>query len=165
MKKIIFFICLLALQTVLFAQRTDTVQVSPTRQTPVHDPVLIRQDSMYYLFCTGFGITVYSSKDRATWKKEKPVFAQAPEWAVKAIPGYRGHTWAPDISFHNGLYYLYYSVSAFGKNTSCIGLATNKTLNPASPDFKWQDHGKVIQSVPGRDMWNAIDPNLVRDQR
>ncbi len=165
MKTISFFICLLALQTGLFAQRIDTVQVSPTRQTPVHDPVLIRQDSTYYLFCTGFGITVYSSKDRATWKKEKPVFAEAPQWAVKAIPGYRGHTWAPDISFHNGLYYLYYSVSAFGKNTSCIGVATNKTLNPASPDFKWQDHGKVIQSVPGRDLWNAIDPNLVRDQK
>jgi len=52
-----------------------------------------------------------------------------------------------------------------GKNTSCIEVATNKTLNPSSPDFKWQDHGKVIQSVPGRDLWNAIDPNLVRDQR
>jgi arabinan endo-1,5-alpha-L-arabinosidase len=165
MRTISFFICLLALQTGLFAQRIDTVLISPTRQTPVHDPVLIRQDSTYYLFCTGFGITVYSSKDRATWKKEKPVFAEAPQWAVKAIPGYRGHTWAPDISFHNGLYYLYYSVSAFGKNTSCIGLATNKTLNPSSPDFKWQDHGKIIQSIPGRDLWNAIDPNLVRDQQ
>jgi arabinan endo-1,5-alpha-L-arabinosidase len=163
LKTISVLICLLALQSTSSAQRTDTL--SPTRQTPVHDPVLIRQDSTYYLFCTGFGITVYSSKDRATWKKEKPVFAEAPQWAVKAIPGYRGHTWAPDISFHNGLYHLYYSVSAFGKNTSCIGVATNKTLNPSSPDFKWQDHGKVIQSVPGRDLWNAIDPNLVRDQR
>ena len=63
--------------------------------------------------------------------------------------------------FTMGLYYLYYSVSAFGKNTSCIGVATNKTLHPSSPDYKWTDHGKVIQSVPGRDMWNAIDPNLV----
>jgi arabinan endo-1,5-alpha-L-arabinosidase len=43
-------------------------------------------------------------------------------------------------------------------------VATNKTLHPASPDFKWVDHGKVIQSVPGRDMWNAIDPNLAYDQ-
>jgi len=25
------------------------------------------------------------------------------------------------------------------------------------------NHGKVIQSVPGRDKWNAIDPNLVTD--
>ena len=34
-------------------------------------------------------------------------------------------------------------------------------MNPASGNFKWIDHGKLIQSVPGRDMWNAIDPNLV----
>ena len=30
--------------------------------------------------------------------------------------------------------------------------------------FKWIDHGKVIQSVPNRDFWNAIDPNLIVDE-
>jgi len=97
------------------------------------------------------------------WKAEKPVFDKAPQWAAEAVPGFKGHIWAPDIGYHNGQYYLYYAVSAFGKNTSAIGVATNKTLNSASPDFKWIDYGKVIQSVPGRDMWNAIDPNLVID--
>ncbi len=127
----------------------------------VHDPVIIRQDSMYYIFCTGYGISVFSSEDMKHWKKEKPVFAAPPQWAVKEIPGFRGHTWAPDISYHNGKYYLYYAVSAFGKNTSAIGVATNKTLDPSDKNFKWVDHGKVIESVPGRDMWNAIDPNLI----
>jgi arabinan endo-1,5-alpha-L-arabinosidase len=131
---------------------------------PVHDPVMIRQDSVYYLFCTGRGISVWSSVNMKNWKREKPVFDTLP-WAVQTIKGFRNHIWAPDISYHNGLYYLYYSVSAFGKNTSCIGVATNKTLNPSSPDFKWTDHGKVIQSVPGRDMWNAIDPNLSYDEK
>lgn len=129
-----------------------------------HDPVMIQQNGTYYLFCTGRGIAKWSSKDLKTWKPEKPVFDTPPAWAVKAVPGFKGHIWAPDISFHNGVYYLFYSVSAFGKNTSCIGLATNQTLDPASPDYKWVDKGKVIQSVPGRDMWNAIDPNLVRDE-
>jgi arabinan endo-1,5-alpha-L-arabinosidase len=131
---------------------------------PVHDPVMIKQDSVYYLFCTGRGISVWSSKNLTSWKREKPVFDTLP-WAVQTIKGFRNHIWAPDISYHNGLYYLYYSVSAFGKNTSCIGVATNKTLHPGSPDFKWTDHGKVIQSVPGRDMWNAIDPNLAVDEK
>ena len=99
------------------------------------------------------------------WKQLQPVFNKAPKWAVDAIPSFKGHIWAPDISFHNSQYYLYYAVSAFGKNTSCIGLVTNKTLNPASGNFKWIDHGKLIQSVPGRDMWNAIDPNLVMDEK
>jgi arabinan endo-1,5-alpha-L-arabinosidase len=131
----------------------------------VHDPVMIKQGNTYYLFCTGMGISFYSSPDMKNWKKEKSIFESPPKWAVETIPGFKGHIWAPDITFHNGQYYLYYSVSAFGKNTSCIGLATNKTLDPASPDFKWIDYGKVIQSVPGRDLWNAIDPNLAFDDQ
>jgi arabinan endo-1,5-alpha-L-arabinosidase len=129
----------------------------------VHDPVMIKQGNTFYLFCTGVGIAVFSSADMKNWKKEGAVFDTPPAWAVETIPGFKGHIWAPDISFHNGKYYLYYSVSAFGKNTSCIGLATNKTLDPSSADFRWIDHGKVIQSIPGRDLWNAIDPNLVFD--
>lgn len=131
----------------------------------VHDPVMIKQGNAYYLFCTGNGISVFSSADRLNWKSEKPVFQNPPSWAVETIPGFKGHIWAPDISFSGGLYYLYYSVSAFGKNTSCIGVATNPTLDPADKNFKWTDHGKVIQSVPGRDMWNAIDPNLAFDEQ
>lgn len=139
--------------------------VTPTRQTPVHDPVMIKQNDRYYVFCTGNGISVFSSKDMQNWRKEKPVFDKAPDWVIKSIPRYRGTSmWAPDISFHNGKYYLFYAVSVFGKNTSCIGLATNKTLDSASADFKWEDKGKIIQSVPGRDMWNAIDPNLIIDE-
>ena len=136
-------------------------KAQPLQQNiPVHDPVMIQQDSTWYLFCTGNGISMWSSKNMVDWKHEKPVFDKAPQWAVDAIPGFKGHIWAPDISFHNGMYYLYYAVSAFGKNTSCIGLAINKTLDPNSPLYKWEDMGKLVQSVPGRDMWNAIDPNL-----
>lgn len=155
-----FIIFLLLVVTNLSAQQ----QLANDTIISVHDPAMIKQDSVYYIFCTGMGISVFSTTDIKHWKQEKPVFDKAAEWAVKAIPGYRGHVWAPDISYHNGQYYLYYAVSAFGKNTSCIGLATNKTLHPSSKDFKWTDHGKVIQSVPGRDMWNAIDPNLIVDE-
>lgn len=64
----------------------------------------------------------------------------------------------------NGKYYLYYSVSAFGKNTSAIGLAVNATLDTSENSYGWIDMGEVIQSVPGRDMWNAIDPNMAVDE-
>ncbi len=127
----------------------------------VHDPVMIQENDTYYLFCTGWGISVWSSPDLKTWTKEEPVFSDAPKWAKDAVKDFKGHIWAPDISYFNNQYYLYYSVSSFGKNTSCIGLATNKTLNPKDPDFKWIDHGKIIQSFPGKTNWNAIDPNLI----
>ncbi|HEY0610675.1 MAG TPA: arabinan endo-1,5-alpha-L-arabinosidase [Chitinophaga sp.] len=147
----------------VLAQPVPVGTIFTTRNTPVHDPVLIKEKDTYYLFCTGNGISVYSSPDLQHWRKEAPVFSHPPEWAVKTIPRFKGHIWAPDISFYKGRYYLYYAVSAFGKNTSCIGVAVNTTLDPQSPAYKWEDKGKVIQSVPGRDMWNAIDPNLIVD--
>ena len=43
-------------------------------------------------------------------------------------------------------------------------MATNATLDPDAADFKWQDHGIVVRSVPNRDLWNAIDPNVMQDE-
>lgn len=129
-----------------------------------HDPVVAKQGDTYYLFCTGPGITSFTSKDLKSWKQGDPVFSESPKWAKEVAPGFNGHIWAPDITHHNGTYYLYYSISAFGKNTSAIGLVTNKTLNPKDPNYQWEDQGIVIQSVPNRDMWNAIDPNLIFDE-
>jgi len=149
-------ILLLLLNSCLFAQGYQT-------NVTVHDPVIIKQDSVYYIFCTGRGISVWSSKDMQQWKREQPVFDTLP-WAIQAIKGFTNHIWAPDISFYKGKYYLYYSISVFGKNSSCIGVATNKTLDPSSPDFKWTDHGKVIRSYPGKTNWNAIDPNIITDK-
>jgi arabinan endo-1,5-alpha-L-arabinosidase len=52
----------------------------------------------------------------------------------------------------------------FGKNTSGIALLTNKTLDPASPEFHWLDQGLVLRSR-AEDDFNAIDPNLVIDAK
>lgn len=136
----------------------------PISETLVHDPVMIQQDGTYYIFCTGYGISMFSSKDLQSWTKLQPVFNEAPAWVKNVVPDFKNHIWAPDVSYHNGQYYLYYSVSVFAKNTSAIAVATNKTLNPADINYKWVDHGIVIQSVPNRDLWNAIDPNLVYDE-
>lgn len=139
--------------------------VSCAQEKPVtHDPVIAKQGDTYYLFCTGPGITRFTSKDLKNWTKQAPVFAESPKWSKEVAPGFNGHIWAPDITLHKGTYYLYYAISAFGKNTSAIGLVTNKTLNPKDKNYKWEDQGVVIQSVPNRDMWNAIDPNLVFDE-
>ncbi len=152
---ILFFVCGGA-----FSQKA-----LPAIETVVHDPVMIQQGNTYYLFCTGHGISVYSSPDMKNWTPEKPVFAEQPKWATTVATDFKGHIWAPDVSYHNGQYYLYYSVSSFAKNTSAIGVATNKTLNPKDKNFKWVDHGIVIESVPNRDLWNAIDPNLILDEK
>lgn len=134
-------------------------------QVGVHDPVMAKQKDRYYLFSTGPGITVYSSGDMKTWKPEGRVFPEGPAWATQAAPSFNGHIWAPDIYHHDGKYYLYYSVSGFGKNTSAIGVTVNSTLDPRAPGYKWEDQGLVVQSVPGRDLWNAIDSHVIDDDK
>ncbi|HEY0946807.1 MAG TPA: arabinan endo-1,5-alpha-L-arabinosidase [Opitutaceae bacterium] len=127
----------------------------------IHDPVVAKEGDTYYLFSTGPGITLYSSADLKTWRPRGRVFPGEPSWARSIAPAFNGHLWAPDIVQRDGRFYLYYSVSSFGVNTSAIGLTINRTLDPDSPDYQWEDQGIVLQSVPNRDLWNAIDPAVV----
>jgi arabinan endo-1,5-alpha-L-arabinosidase len=107
---------------------------------------------------------VKTSPDLVSWTEASSVFDKTPDWVGEVVSGFRGDMWAPDIFEHDGTWHLYYSVSAFGRNNSAIGVATSPTLDPKSEDYKWTDHGIVVRSVPGRDLWNAIDPNVVIDE-
>lgn len=110
MKHLIFSFCLLAAASAAYASSPKKKpSVIPVDKVMTHDPVMAKQGDTYYLFATGHGISVMSSKDLKNWKFEKPVFEKAPQWAVETVKGYNGHTWAPDIIFHNGLYHLFYS--------------------------------------------------------
>jgi arabinan endo-1,5-alpha-L-arabinosidase len=134
-------------------------------EVDIHDPAMGTDGGRYYLYSTGPGIPFYSSKDRVHWAAGGRVFAGEPAWGRGVAAGFNGHVWAPDVVRHDGKYYLYYSVSGFGKNDAAIGVTVNKTLDPASPDYKWDDKGIVIRSVAGRDDWNAIDPNVITDAK
>lgn len=138
--------------------------VAPAKPVSIHDPVMAQEGGAYYLFSTGPGITIYRSTDLRQWRLQGRAFTGEPEWARQVAPAFNGHLWAPDIAYHDGKYHLYYSVSSFGRNTSAIGVTTNRTLDAASPDYRWEDQGIVLRSIPGRDHWNAIDPNLVFDE-
>lgn len=133
----------------------------------VHDPSIIKDGGAWYLFGTATGpvrdgeLPVRCSRDLHEWKRCGNVFASIPEWIKKQSPTTK-ELWAPDISYFNGEYHLYYAFSVFGKNTSGIALATNKTLDPRSRDFQWKDRGLVLLSTE-KDDFNAIDPNLVKD--
>ncbi|HEX4488804.1 MAG TPA: arabinan endo-1,5-alpha-L-arabinosidase [Terriglobales bacterium] len=135
----------------------------------VHDPAIINDDDTWYLFSTGNGpdrkgdIPVRCSKDLHAWKKCGQVFDAIPEWIKQESPETK-ELWAPDLSYFNGEFHLYYAFSVFGKNTSGIALLTNKTLDPASPNYHWKDQGLILRSRV-EDDFNAIDPNLVIDKQ
>lgn len=133
---------------------------------PVADPTVVEGhngDRGYFAVGTGRGIQMLHSRDLKEWKHLGRIFdSNAPGWAMEAIPKHQG-VWAPDITFHHGLYHLYYSVSSFGSQRSVIGLAVNKRLEPGHRDNRWEDRGLVVESNIGTCDFNAIDPALFVD--
>ncbi len=130
----------------------------------VHDPVMIKEGDTYHLFCTGAGIFWRRSTDMLNWTQSFParVFGTLPDWVQEKIPN-QGDVWAPDISYYNDRFHLYYAVSTFGRNKSVIGLLTNATLDHTSEDYEWVDQGLVVETT-GAENYNAIDPNLIIDE-
>ena len=135
---------------------------------PVHDPCIIKAGDTFYVFCTTprmdlpAQIPWYHSTDLLRWERGGHVLPEVPAWAKQEVPQ-TTECWAPDISWFDGQYFLYYACSTFGSNHSVIGLATNKSLDPRSPDFGWTDRGLVLESRT-QDNFNALDPNRVIDR-
>jgi arabinan endo-1,5-alpha-L-arabinosidase len=131
--------------------------------TNLTDVSLIKHAETFHLFSWGVGIQQRKSTDLVHWDVADPVFPGIPRWAQAKVPGAES-VWAPDISYFDGEYHLYYAVSDYGTNQSVIGLATNPTLDAARSDYHWTDRGEVIGSRPGRTNWNAIDPQVSFDE-
>jgi arabinan endo-1,5-alpha-L-arabinosidase len=149
--------------------------------SPIHDPALIIDDGgTWYVYSTGLvnrenggTIQIWASHDQGTtWNYSGNVWDRIPAWidehfADGELPG---NLWAPEITEHDGTYYLYYSASRFGGNNSLTALATNTTLDPNHPDYEWVDQGLVVSSPatgldpanPGK-TFNAIDAGVVED--
>lgn len=142
-------------------KNTNTLTATITGNLAAHDPSIIREGNTYYVFSTGGGLQIRTSTDLIHWSLTGYVFSQIPAWITR-IEGNITDLWAPDISYANGVYHLYYAGSQFGKNNSVIGLATNTTLNPKSSSYHWVDRGLVLQTTSANN-YNAIDPNFMYD--
>jgi arabinan endo-1,5-alpha-L-arabinosidase len=133
-----------------------------------HDPSIMKEGRTWYVFATGKApgggqFAVRCSEDLEHWKLCGQVFDEVPAWIKERSPGTRD-LWAPDVSYADHEYRIYYSYSLFGKNTSGIALAINKTLDPTRSDYKWIDRGLVLESKID-DNFNAIDPNVIMDKK
>lgn len=144
--------------------------ISPVGAEPVrpvdpvsHDPSVIRAGRYFYSFGTGDSanpsyLPIQRSTDLLHWESAGTVFTTPPDWVSRELGFTPRDLWAPDISYFDGLYHLYYAGSSFGTNNSVIGLATTPTLDPAT----WTDRGMVLRSTP-TDNVNTIDPELFID--
>ncbi|HLH52092.1 MAG TPA: family 43 glycosylhydrolase [Verrucomicrobiae bacterium] len=133
---------ILAATIVLSAMRA----VALDGQVQIHDPsTLIRCDGKYYTYGTGGSCLV--SDDGWTWRRG-------------VAPARRGM--APDIIQLGDRYCLYVAANLGAQPKAAINLIWNRTLDPNSPDYKWEESG-VVASSDGIEDCNAIDPGLCLD--
>jgi arabinan endo-1,5-alpha-L-arabinosidase len=139
-------------------------RVNGIRNPNVHDPsTIVKCGNEYWLFATGNGCPSWHSTDLFNWTSGGAELPGAPAWVSQEVPAFRGSNfWAPDIIKVKDKYLLFYSASAFGVNTSTIGVASNPTLDRNDPAYKWTDEGKVVTSHTNDD-FNAIDPAAILD--
>jgi len=154
-------------QTVGETDPPGTPPRTMTGDAVTHDPSIARESGHWYVLSTGDAavadgaIQIRSSRDGQHWRYRGAVTSGIPSWVSAAVPGV-SNLWAPDVSRHGDLWYLYYAASTFGSNRSVIGLMTTPTLDPSDPRYHWTDQGLVIESI-ATDDFNAIDPTLSVD--
>jgi len=126
----------------------------------VHDPSIIKDGGLWWIFSTGRGTPVKYSTDGIAWRDGVQLFASEKSWWRKYAPNMGSlDVWAPDIYRFGSRVWCYYSVSEFGKNNSAIGLMSCTSVGKGD----WRDDGLVISSKAGVNSYNAIDPNLTID--
>ena len=133
-------------------------------QPAMHDPsTVIAAGGKFYVYATGNGLPAFESDDGWTWRRTGSVMQGVPGGKPGPDVIARGgnNTWAPDIIRSGDKYFLYYSAPGT-QPKAAVGLLVGRTLDPASPDYKWEDAGPVVWSDGVEDS-NAIDPGVMRD--
>lgn len=138
---IVFMKCVLAAALFLLASPMFALD----GQIQIHDPsTVILCNGKFYTYGTGGSALV--SDDGWTWRRSA------------ALPR-RGL--APDVIHMGDRYYLYIAANS-GPTKADINMISSKTLDPDSPDYKWEEGG-VVASSDGVEDANAIDPGVLLD--
>ncbi len=117
-------------------------------QIGIHDPsTLIKCDGKFYTYGTGGGGLV--SDDGWTWR----------QGTALARTGL-----APDVIHIGDRYYVYVARNVGAQPKAEIEMISNKTLDPASPDYKWE-LGGIVATTDGIEDCNGIDPGVLLDPK
>jgi arabinan endo-1,5-alpha-L-arabinosidase len=137
--------------------------VNPVIDANFPDPAALKApDGYYYAYATQGDVSgkmqniqVARSRDLANWERIGDAMPVKPGWASQTQD-----FWAPHVSLHDGVYYLYYSAKPDialidGKSGLCLAVAT--AISPQGP---FTDIGKPLQCGDG---FINIDPMAYDD--
>ncbi len=115
-------------------------------QIGIHDPSTIVQcNGRFYTYGTGGNSLV--SDDGWTWRRG----ATLPRRGL-----------APDVIHIGDRFYTYVAANIGAQPKAAVNMIWSKTLDPDSPDYKWEEGG-VVASSDGVEDSNAIDPGVFLD--
>ena len=115
-------------------------------QIGIHDPsTIVMCNNKFYTWGTGGSGLV--SDDGWTWRRGTPL----PRRGL-----------APDVIHIGDRYYVYVAANIGAQPKAAVNMIWSKTLDPDSPDYKWEEGG-VVASSDGVEDSNAIDPGVFLD--
>lgn len=139
------------------------IAVNPVIDANFPDPAALKApDGFYYVYATQGevegkmqNIQVARSRDLAKWDRVGDALPAKPAWAKETQD-----FWAPHVSLHEGVYYLYYSakpdIALIDKKSGlCLAVAT-----AVKPEGPFTDVGKPLQCGDG---FINIDPMAYDD--
>lgn len=163
MKSIVLSLFLVIVSFSVSAQHADSKSgkmfKNPVFTPDLADPTVVKAaDGWFYAYGTentwddGIHhiIPVVKSKDLVNWQFVADAFKIRPNWKQN------GGIWAPDVTFVNEKYYMYYSYSTWGDPNPGIGLAIAD-----KPEGPFIDYGKLFDSK-SIGVNNSIDPCFVQ---
>jgi GH43 family beta-xylosidase len=122
-------------------------------QNPVYaksfpDPFVLKYCGEYWAYCTaswtdGRWFGVLRSRNLVDWEEVGG--------ALEPLPGEWPCQWAPEVSYLNGIFYLYYSLG----NEATMHIRVATAAHPAGP---FRDSGRILTSEPF-----AIDAHVFAD--
>src|SRR5689334_16506559 len=137
---------LLVSATLLFLLAAASLTFALDGDVGIHDPSTIAMSNgKFYTYGTGGSALV--SDDGWTWRRG-------------VSPPRRGL--APDVIHLGDRYYMYVAANIGAQPRADINMIWSKTLDPESPDYKWEEGG-VVASSDGVEDSNAIDPGVFLD--
>lgn len=132
-----FVSLLCALSALSLAAQDRAEYVNPVIRGDIPDPTVIRIGSTYYAAGTSSEwapfYPLFTSKDLVNWTQVGHIFDRQPAWTVNSF-------WAPELFYHNGKVYCYYTARERATGMSYIGVAVAD-----SPTGEFVDHGLIVR--------------------
>jgi arabinan endo-1,5-alpha-L-arabinosidase len=139
------------------AASSSSTFTNPVLPRDFPDPAVLRgADGAFYAYATmgsGYHIQVASSPDLVAWEYHGEAL-EPPAWMGSA-------SWAPDVTLHNGTFFMYFGAMQASSGVMCIAVATS--ASPLGP-FRDAIGAPLFCSPPAPENFAAIDPKSFDDE-